>query len=94
MNDENDEKKDIEVVEGMGNLEISPVYDNLTIGKPKMQDEKPKNIVIPQTKKITEDDDIEEKEEDSDGDADIDDADEDEDEFDQFDSDEDSDDID
>ncbi len=51
MNEEN-EKKNIEIVQGIGNLDISPVYDNLTIAKPKMQDEKPKNIVIPQVKKV------------------------------------------
>ena len=51
MSDENKEKKDIEVVEGIGNLDISPVYENLTTMKPKMKDEKPKAIVIPQVKK-------------------------------------------
>jgi len=50
MSDENN-KKDIEVVEGTGNLDISPVYDHLSSSKPKMQDEKPKNIVIPKVKK-------------------------------------------
>ena len=55
MNEEND-KKDIEVVQGIGNLDISPVFDNATSAKPKMQDEKPKNIVIPQVKKKIEKD--------------------------------------
>lgn len=49
MSDE--KEKDIEVVEGVGNLEISPVYENLSGSKPKMQNEKPKNIVIPKVKK-------------------------------------------
>ena len=53
MNEDNN-KKDIEVVQGMGNLDISPVYDNATSAKPKMQDEKPKNIIIPQVKKAIE----------------------------------------
>lgn len=51
MSDENKDKKDIEVVEGTGNLDISPVYEHLSGSKPKMQDEKPKNIVIPKVKK-------------------------------------------
>ena len=50
MNEENN-KKDIEVVQGMGNLDISPVYENTTVAKPKMKDEKPTNIVIPEVKK-------------------------------------------
>ena len=52
--EENNNKKDIEVVQGIGNLDISPVYENITSAKPKMQDEKPKNIVIPQVKKPVE----------------------------------------
>ncbi|MBR3162752.1 MAG: hypothetical protein IKF17_01450 [Clostridia bacterium] len=55
MSEENN-KKDIEVVEGIGNLDISPVYDHLNSAKPKMQDEKPKNIVIPPVKKDAEKD--------------------------------------
>lgn len=52
MSDNNENKnKDIEVVEGIGNLDISPVYENLTSMKPKMQDEKPKNIFVPPVKK-------------------------------------------
>lgn len=51
MSDKKNEKKDIEVVEGSGNLDISPVYEHLSGSKPKMQDEKPKNIVIPKVKK-------------------------------------------
>ena len=39
-------KKKIEIVSGNGeDLDISPVYDNLEIEKPKQ--DKPKNIVIP-----------------------------------------------
>lgn len=56
MLEDNNNKKDIEVVEGIGNLDISPVFDNITSAKPKMQDEKPKNIVIPQVKKSEEKD--------------------------------------
>ena len=41
----------IEVVEGTGNLDISPVYEHLSGSKPKMKDEKPKHIVIPKAKK-------------------------------------------
>lgn len=44
-------KKDIKVVNGDGsNLDISPVYDHLNSGKPRCEDEKPKNIVIPKEK--------------------------------------------
>lgn len=57
MSEKNNEKKDIEVVEGIGNLDISPVYEHLSGSKPKMQDEKPKNIVIPQVKKPKKEDD-------------------------------------
>ncbi len=52
--EEDNNKKDIEVVQGIGNLDISPVFDNITSAKPKMQDEKPKNIFIPQVKKNVE----------------------------------------
>lgn len=46
------EKKQIEIVNGDGsNLEISHVYDHLNSGKPKCNDKKPKNIVIPETHK-------------------------------------------
>lgn len=45
-------KKDIEIVNGDGsNLDISHVYDHLNSGKPKCNDEKPKNIVIPKSHK-------------------------------------------
>lgn len=46
------EKKDLEVVTGDGsNLDISPVYENINATRPKPNNEKPKNIVIPQEKK-------------------------------------------
>ena len=42
-------KKNIEIVNGDGsNLDISLVYDHLNPGKPKCNDEKPKNIVVPE----------------------------------------------
>lgn len=45
-------KKNIEIVNGDGsNLDISHVYDHLNTGKPKCNDEKPKNIVIPKSHK-------------------------------------------
>ncbi len=46
------EPKKIEVVDGDGSdLNISPVYKHLNIGKPKTKDEKDKKIIIPQEKK-------------------------------------------
>ena len=45
-------KKQIEIVNGDGsNLEISHVYDHLNTGKPKCNNKKPKNIVIPKSQK-------------------------------------------
>ena len=45
-------KLEIEIISGDGsNLEISPVYENINSVKPKDQDNKPKNIVIPKEKK-------------------------------------------
>ena len=45
-------KKNIEIVDGDGsNLNISHVYDHLNSGKPKCDDEKPKNIVVPEEHK-------------------------------------------
>ncbi len=47
-----EEKKNLEVVSGDGShLNISPVYDHLTVGKPKTTKEKPTSIVIPKEKK-------------------------------------------
>ena len=44
----NKDKKDIEIIDGNGsNLEISEVYDHLNSGKPKCNDKKPKNVVVP-----------------------------------------------
>ena len=43
-----EDKKNLEVVSGDGsNLDISPVYEHLNAGRPKTNDKKPKNIVIP-----------------------------------------------
>ena len=48
---ENEKKeKKIQVVNGNGNLDISPVYDHLDIEKPKNEKTK-KEIVIPKEKK-------------------------------------------
>lgn len=48
-------KKYIKIVNGDGsNLDISHVYDHLNTSKPKCNDEKPKNIVIPTSHKDTE----------------------------------------
>ncbi len=48
----NEDKKNIEIVNGDGSdLNISPVYDHIKSGKPKCNDEKPKNIVIPKEQK-------------------------------------------
>lgn len=46
------EKKQIEVVDGDGtNLDISPVYEDISDLRPKSNNEKPKNIIIPKVKK-------------------------------------------
>jgi hypothetical protein len=51
MSDEKKERKDIEVISGdETNLDISPVYEHIKDNKPVMQDDKPKNIVIPKSK--------------------------------------------
>ena len=51
----NKDKKDIEIVDGNGsNLEISEVYDHLNSGKPKCNDKKPKNVVVPKSYRNTE----------------------------------------
>lgn len=53
-----DEKKDIEVINGDGsNLVISPVYEHINAAKPKSKDKNPKNIVIPGEKKKKDDSD-------------------------------------
>lgn len=47
-------KKNIEIIDGDGsNLDISIVYDHLNPGKPKCNNKKPKNIVIPKIPKNT-----------------------------------------
>lgn len=47
-----DKPKKIEIINGNGNeLEISPVYEHLSIAKPKTKEEKKKGIVIPEEKK-------------------------------------------
>lgn len=47
MSDEK-EKKQIEVVDGDGTeLDISPVYEDINDLRPKSNDKKPKDIVIP-----------------------------------------------
>lgn len=51
----NEEKKKIEIINGDGsNLDISNVYDHLNPAKPKSNDNKPKNIIIPEEHKNTE----------------------------------------
>lgn len=48
-----EDKKEIEIVDDDGSsLDISPVYDYLNSEKPKCDDKKPKNIVIPKTPKV------------------------------------------
>ena len=45
-------EKKYEVVSGDGSdLDISPVYEHLNVGRPKCNDKKKKNIVIPKEKK-------------------------------------------
>jgi len=52
MANENENKKDIEIVSGDGsNLDISPVYEHIEAVKPKNKDKKPQNIVVPGQKK-------------------------------------------
>ncbi len=52
MSTDNKEKKDIEIVSDDGSsLDISPVYESINTVKPKSQDRKPKNVVIPEEKK-------------------------------------------
>ena len=47
-----DKNNEIEFINGDGSdLNISPVYDHIKSGKPKCNDEKPKNIVIPKDQK-------------------------------------------
>ena len=47
-----EDKKDIEIVNGDGsNLDISHVYDHIDAAKPKINEKKPKNIIVPAEKK-------------------------------------------
>ena len=51
MDDEDEKKKEIDVVSGDGSeIEISPVYDHIILEKPN-KNEKKENIVIPKEKK-------------------------------------------
>lgn len=49
---ESEAPKEIEIINGDGKeLNISPVYEHLSIAKPKTKEEKKKEIVIPKEKK-------------------------------------------
>ena len=51
-NVENKPDKDIEIVAGDGsNIDFSPVYEHLNAMKPKIKNEKKKEIIIPEVKK-------------------------------------------
>lgn len=53
MSDEKNNKKEIQIISDNGStLNISPVYEHITAAKPKIQDKKPKNIIVPKNKKI------------------------------------------
>ena len=48
----NNDEKNIEIVSGNGDdLNISPVYDNLDIAKPREDTNTKKNVIIPDVKK-------------------------------------------
>ena len=50
--DKGEDDKKIQIVDGDGsNLDISPVYEDINDLRPKPNDKKPKNIVIPKEKK-------------------------------------------
>ena len=52
MDEEEEKKKEIDVVSGDGSeIEISPVYDHIILDKPN-KNEKKENIVIPKEHKI------------------------------------------
>lgn len=52
MSDKNEQKKGIKVISGDGsNLDISPVYEHIDAAKPKINEKKPKNIIVPAEKK-------------------------------------------
>ena len=47
-----DNKKEIEIVSGDGSdLDISPVYEDIQDLRPKSNDDKPKDIIIPKSNK-------------------------------------------
>lgn len=48
---EDNENKEMEIITGSGDLEISPVYTHLNINNKPEDDNKKKNIVIPEEKK-------------------------------------------
>ena len=51
-NDEENKDLDIEIVDGSGDLEISPVYTHVNMNKkPTDDNDNKKNIVIPEEKK-------------------------------------------
>ena len=50
-NKEENENKEVEIISGDGDLDISPVYTHLNIGKKPADDANKKNIVIPEEKK-------------------------------------------
>ncbi len=53
MSDKKNDKKEIEIISDDGStLNISPVYEHISAAKPKIQDKKPKNIIVPKNKKI------------------------------------------
>lgn len=49
MSEKNDNKRKIEIIseDDGSTLEISPLYENINTVKPKDEEKKPKNIVIP-----------------------------------------------
>ena len=50
ISEKNDNKKKIEIIseDDGSTLEISPLYENINTVKPKDEEDKPKNIVIPE----------------------------------------------
>ncbi|MBR1802779.1 MAG: hypothetical protein IJ777_02255 [Clostridia bacterium] len=48
MDDEKEEKKEIEVVTGDGELTISPVYEHIEVEKPKPKEQR--EIIVPEVK--------------------------------------------
>ena len=43
--------KKIQVINGGNDLDISPVYEHIDAAKPKINEKKPKNIIVPSEKK-------------------------------------------